>query len=261
MIPTALDLALRERFAPPEWALFFEVRNATGYVRDARSADAIAMSLWPSRGLEFHGFEVKRSRADWLREKKDPAKAEEISKYCDRWWLVVDDPTIVKDGELPASWGLLALRGKSLRCEREAPVLTATPFDRPFVAALLRSAQKARPEDAVLRAAVDGVRTEMLEQHRQELEAMVGSRREELAKAEKVIRDFEEASGLNLRWPHQGNGVWADPKKLGEAVRFVLDGGVEKLHRELADLAEKADRIQLSARAILESRLGGGQSG
>ena len=47
------------------------------------SGDAVIMSLWPSRGLELHGVEIKVSRADWKREAADPAKAEAIAAYCD----------------------------------------------------------------------------------------------------------------------------------------------------------------------------------
>lgn len=41
-----------------------EVRWATGYGKQSeRRADAIVMSLWPSRGLTVTGFEFKASRA------------------------------------------------------------------------------------------------------------------------------------------------------------------------------------------------------
>jgi len=74
--------ALRYRHRPPAWAFLEKVRNGTGYQRDARTADAIAMSVWPSRGLTLHGFEVKVVRGDWLRELRDPEKADEFFKYC-----------------------------------------------------------------------------------------------------------------------------------------------------------------------------------
>ena len=35
------------RYPPPEWAVFFEVSNATGYAT-SRRADAIALGIWPS---------------------------------------------------------------------------------------------------------------------------------------------------------------------------------------------------------------------
>lgn len=73
---------LRRRYPAPAWAFLEEVRNQTGYARTIRTADALAMSLYPSRGLHLHGFEVKVSRADWFRELNDPKKAEEIAAYC-----------------------------------------------------------------------------------------------------------------------------------------------------------------------------------
>lgn len=57
----AIRHALRQKFPAQEYALFFEVRSATGFPGRLRSADALAMSLWPSRGLELHGFEIKVS--------------------------------------------------------------------------------------------------------------------------------------------------------------------------------------------------------
>src|SRR5439155_1127329 len=70
--------ALRLKFSPPEWAFLEQCGNGTG-AHCHRWADAVAMNLWPSLGLEikgvmFHGeqwaadFPVDRSRGrcDWL---------------------------------------------------------------------------------------------------------------------------------------------------------------------------------------------------
>lgn len=43
----------------PEWVFIPEF----GIGSDNRRADAFAMGLWPSRGLQLHGFEVKVNRA------------------------------------------------------------------------------------------------------------------------------------------------------------------------------------------------------
>jgi len=51
--------------------------------------------LWPSRGLHLMGFEIKAGRGDWLRELKDPGKAEGIAAYCDQWWVVAPAEVIV----------------------------------------------------------------------------------------------------------------------------------------------------------------------
>ena len=115
--------ALAQRYAPPAWAFFPGLRNGAGF--DAgRTADAVAMGVWPSRGLEIHGFEVKVSRGDLRRELADAAKADEVARYCDRWWLVVGDPKVLDvDEPIPATWGIMVPKGDGLRIHREAPLL------------------------------------------------------------------------------------------------------------------------------------------
>ena len=89
--------ALRNKYDDNGNAFAFmeQVGNATGWECN-RHADAIVVSLWKSRGLEIMGFETKVSRSDWLKELKQPEKADEISKYCHRWYLVVGDESIVQ---------------------------------------------------------------------------------------------------------------------------------------------------------------------
>ena len=69
MNTSELQAALVKRHPPEAWALCFEVGDATGGGH-TRWADAVAMSLWPSRGLHLHGFEIKASRSDWVKELK-----------------------------------------------------------------------------------------------------------------------------------------------------------------------------------------------
>lgn len=157
-----LRVALRKRCAAPQWCLLEEVRESVGH-GSKRSADAIAMSTWEGRGLELHGFELKASRSDWLRELKDPEKAEPLTRYCDRWWVVAADAGIVRDGELPPGWGLLVLRGSVLQTAVGAPKRESVSSpDRPFLAALLRRAAEQFAEripqdevDARVRAGVE----------------------------------------------------------------------------------------------------------
>ena len=115
--------------------------------RTMRTADFIAQDTWEAQGLLLHGHEVKVSRADWLTELADPSKAEAIKRFCDRWWLVVPDRSIVRD-DLPDDWGLLALDGKGkLRIVRRAPMLTPDPHPPTFRASLLRAAAKTSRKD------------------------------------------------------------------------------------------------------------------
>ena len=126
-----------------------ELRARTGKQSTLRTADAIAVDLWPSSGNLIHGFEVKVSRSDWLTELRDPDKAEAFRPYVDHWWLVVPDPAIVRD-DLPTGWGLLAPGAdRRLRVHRRAPRLDRQPMTASMTASLLRAAVKTarRQED------------------------------------------------------------------------------------------------------------------
>lgn len=137
--------ALRQNYLYPERGFIEEFRGGTGWSRESR-ADAIAMDLWPSKGLELIGFEIKTSRQDWLKELKTPDKCVPIKQFCDRWYLVIDDMKIINyfnTEELPDDWGLMCMNylGK-VEIKKEAPKLKAEPIDRAFLAALIRRASK-----------------------------------------------------------------------------------------------------------------------
>lgn len=98
------------------WIIAEKVRARAGFAgwgdREhgrLRTADALAIDTWISKGMELHGFEMKCSRSDWLTELRQPEKSEAFRRVCDRWWLVTSDPAIVKDGELPGGWGHMTL--------------------------------------------------------------------------------------------------------------------------------------------------------
>lgn len=214
---------MRAHFSAPEYALFLEVMATTGFGANRRT-DAVAISLYPSRGLMVHGFELKVSRADWLREVKDTSKAEEIFGFCDHWWLVVGDASIVKDGELPEPWGLIVPRGDGLYVKKKAPKLEPKPLTRGFVAALARRANEAAHE-----AIEDRVRL-ATRQVREDAEKAVARAQSEHntrhAELFKRVREFEAASGINI------SRGWQDGEKIGAAVKVVLDGGLAEQARQ-----------------------------
>lgn len=133
---------VRSQGLSSRYAVAEHVRNDAGF-KATRTADFMAMDLWPSygKGLRLHGHEVKVSRSDWLTELKDPTKAQAFTPYCNYWWLVVPDAKIVKEGELPDEWGMLVLNSSGLRAKVRAPLMDAVPMPRGFVAALLRATQ------------------------------------------------------------------------------------------------------------------------
>lgn len=229
------------------WAFVTHVRNAAGFGA-SRTADAIAMALWPSRGLKLHGFEVKVSRGDWLRELKDPAKAEVFCQLVDYWWLAVGDDSIVQPGELPERWGLLVAKGGRLVCKTEAKPLhdETRPVDRGFVACLLRSACRvAEAGPAEVQEAVEAERARLGELHRQSYDALEG-RLDELRER---IRAFQQAAGVSISGWHGER----PPEEVGAALRLVLRGeqDVAAIERRLEYLAESARGVAEDVEARL----------
>lgn len=255
MSQAEITVALRKRFPAPQYAFLPQVRNATGWSRTTRTADALAMGLWPSRGLELHGFEIKSSRSDWLTELRNPEKADEIAMRCDRWWIVVGDQAIVAAGELPPTWGLLVPDRGQLVPQREAPKLESKPLDRTFLAAILRKASTAVTDRAEVQAEVDVKVQETLAEERKRVPFEVDRLQREVDGLRKEIVAFSEASGVP--WNSWASG------RVGAAVRFVLDqGGADGVERMLARSREQAAAVLAAIdRALEQSRQGAAGGG
>lgn len=211
-----IKAALRARFCEPEWALFFEVADATG-VRQQRYADAVAMNLYPSRGLEINGFEVKASRQDWTRELKNPEKSAPVQRYCDRWWIVAP-AGVIQVGELPPTWGQYeAQPGGKLRQIVAAPKLEAVPVTRDFVAAMLRRASSADEGviEEMVRAKVDAAR----EKDGEHIKREIDGRSRRLKELQDQVNEIERISGVKI-------GTWGNSEEIGRAVRAVMTAGV-----------------------------------
>ena len=212
--------ALRSRYPENEWALVTQVRDGAGW--DRRTFDAVAIGLWGSRGHPIHGFECKVSRSDWKRELAQPAKAEPLAAFCDRWWIVAPRGVVPPD-TLPETWGLLEARGP------EGPIITvveaakrdAKPPTAGFVAQLAKRLLAERPATAELEAA----ETRGYERGKAKGLLFVQKERdhakERLAAIEERIRTFEQASGLDLS-THRGD----DLKRYADIVRQVTQASM-----------------------------------
>jgi len=237
---TAVDIhrGMAAKWTAPEWAIMWEVGEATGSMA-GRYADAVMMSLWPSRGLELHGVEVKVSRSDWKREAADPRKAEAVGKFCDRWWIHTP-PGIVADlSDVPPAWGLREFDGKVWKTLREAEKTEAAPTSRGFLAAMLRRA------DGMIQSHI----REGINAAREADIAREGERRE------RYLKDVEEASERKTRSLGAtteklakfeaafGKGVlqdWTcDPERLGKIARAVERAGLIDGHNGLQSIAER----------------------
>jgi len=238
---------LKAQYDALEWVLLPQVRRGTG-AEVVRTADAVAMNCWRSRGLVIHGFEFKSRRSDWIRELKAPQKQEQgIYRFCDRWYIVAGHPGLVKLEEVPDPWGFARPEGDKLKIIKKAPKLDPEPLDRPFVASVLRNVRdKAGIPDSVLRKKYqDGFeegrkRTLVLaklneDRFRKELEDVRG-----------LIREFEQESGLRVSRYSMGH--------IGEIVNLlrafrpteVLRRSKQMWERELSAAQQQVSRLDLA---------------
>lgn len=123
------------------WVRAEHVRSSQDYRQTVSVADFVAIDKYAS-SQAMHGHEVKVSRSDWLTELRDPTKSERIKRYCNFWWLVVSDASIVKDGELPDGWGLMVKAGDKLRAKVQAQALSPEPLSLDFIAGLTAATQR-----------------------------------------------------------------------------------------------------------------------
>jgi len=242
---TAADVraALSNRYRAPEWATFFEVADSTG-ARATRSADAIAMSLYPSRGLRLHGFEIKVSRSDWLHEIKQPDKSVAIQRFCDHWWIVTP-PDIVHEDELPPTWGHLVLKGNGFNCAVKAPILERDQWEPGFLAALLRRGHEAR--EKAIREGVDNAMRDERAAIQKEIDRRVAqevsSRRAVNEQAVRTLDDIKKACGLSEEQYLAG-------EDFGKAIGLVHRIGVAKTYGGVRTLASQAKLLLASIDAL-----------
>lgn len=261
-------------FPSDRYAVIFEVRNATGFSQKRRDGycDAMVMGLWPSRGLELWGMEIKVSRSDWLRELKHPEKCEEFFHYCHRWFVVAP-ANVVKPEELPPTWGLLVPSRDGLRTAIPGQLLEPQPADAGLLASICRSAAggwKTHPDYLREREQID-----------KEVKSLAKSKVERvqnelIAMAVKIAK-FQAASGVaicdshtlgdairNLPAYHEARTIVADALKvsdrsmyyrgtdrIGEAVKLVLDGGVKHMRDEIENMIRVARNITTAAERSL----------
>jgi hypothetical protein len=208
-----LFLRLQGTFSAPAYITLEEVRDATGFDGN-RTADAMAISLYRSRGKAIYGFEMKVSRNDWLKELKQPEKAESIMRYCNYWGLVVPDKSIVKDGELPPSWGMYVAQKNRLKCVVPCPKLDPLPMSMTMLTALAYAIQQKHVKQD--EAALNKARNEGYEQGSKRTDGEYWRKSYEELRVK--VEAFEKASGLNVQYG------WSKPEKIGSIVKLILDG-------------------------------------
>lgn len=228
----ALAALVAQAYPSPQWAVFYEVANAAGF-NARRHADAVALGIWPSRGHRLIGFEFKESRRDWQRELRNPAKAEEIARFVDEWWLVCGDDKVARLEEVPEPWGLLvATPGRDTLIRRKAAIPFPdrdpnAPLPRSFIAAMLRRVGETTVhKEEAARQVAEAVEKDLAgRQAARDVENL----RRQLLEQQTALDAFRAATGIDLLrgWPGAG--------KIGPAVDAVLRS---EAHRQALEMTK-----------------------
>ena len=160
-----------------------EVGDGAGYDNRGRS-DAISMQTWPSKTLAITGYEIKATRADWLRELDRPGKNRTWQDRCHEWYVVAPKGVVQLD-ELPVSWGLMFPSGKDkLRIASRSERPTPEGLKLPLAAAIFRAAAcDRRNTEARLRAEIQ----ERVQENQAHDYDAVREERDELNKQYRVV--------------------------------------------------------------------------
>lgn len=174
--------------------------------------DAIYVGFTSTSGRILVGHELKVSRSDWLNELNKPGKADAWADECHEWWLVVADPEIVHDGELPAGWGLMS-PGRS---KTRMTVHVKADRKRDHAPSWLACRSIMARQDTLRARAIAGIRQAAQRDAYRDVEKQVDAKVEQrmrLAPDAEVLRKklqrIEDALGAQIDWsdsdrPHYG---------------------------------------------------------
>lgn len=240
--------ALRKHHEGSEWAFLAQVRNQTGYDRNTRTADALAFSLWPSRGIYATGYEVKVSKTDLKKELAEPEKAEEIARFCKCWFIAAPEG-LCKPEDLPLTWGLVEVKdGGKLKWTKPA-----TPNEHVmdptwrFVCAIMRNVADASIPKSAFDAMLAEEKVRLKKQADENQSWELKQAREGLTKLQRGIEVFEAASGIKIdRYSEHFGG------EIGQAVKLLRNMRETPMDR-LIGLKHSALRIAEDIETIVKA--------
>lgn len=235
---TAGDLLtlVSRRYKQPAWTTLGEVRDGTGYATKGQSADAMAFGTWPSRGLRIIGFEFKSYRSDWLRELKNPQKAESLCGFCDEWWLVTGSDGVAKLEEIPHSWGWAIGTNKGLVTVKEPVAQDPKPISRIFLMSIIRNVS----QSYVPASELEKLSNEKVTKMQKELaDRQAYETKDSMAELEKLrtrLNEFEQASGIKI-------DRWDGGKEVGEIVKLILSTHLTWSIKQVHEATEKCRKL------------------
>lgn len=151
----------------PRWVFFEELRVGTGFRLDKHDIkmggdgrwqkvlkggyhpeqriDAWAMSTWKSDEFQSIAYEIKVSRADFLREIEHPEKRATAMAFSNRFFFVAPDG-LIKPDEVPFECGLLVAKNDKVRAVKHALHRDIGQPSWEFYASLIRAIGRKRDE-------------------------------------------------------------------------------------------------------------------
>lgn len=242
MTTQSIEVALSERYAAPDYAFLLQVRNGTGFQRTVRTADALAFSLYPSRGLTITGFEIKVSKGDWKRELTNPAKAEDIARFCHTWFVVAPKGVVPVD-EVPHNWGLMELRdnGKFISTKGALPQ-EAEPLTPLMLASIMRNISNGMIPRSSIQHQIDKATESINAKSEQTIEFR--TRNDE--RLRESVEAFEQASGVRIQ-AYQGGDI-------GDAVRTLMryKAGPDDFLRQLQYIRNSLNHLDAELEATIQ---------
>jgi hypothetical protein len=247
---TAADLqdAILSKYASDQSHLvLFDVPDNVG-TQSKRRCDAIAIGNWGSTGRRVHGFEIKVSRGDWLRELKDVSKADPFIERCNRWWLVTADDKLAKLEEIPALWGWMTYTKTGLRTQKMATELPQPEhtMHKLFALGLIRKAYDRGTVDIMTNPLVVRELDRLRDQHRQyvkdEIARGLQAVQRDLLEYKRQAEEFEKNSGMRLTDWKLGN--------VGKLARAIANLHKEGYGSMRASLQMQAGKLKETSELI-----------
>lgn len=217
---------LKHRHPAPEWATFAELNIGTGS-NGGRWIDFYAMNCYPSKGNLKVAYEIKASRADFLREMKQPNKRAAAEKLADECYFVAPHGLIAAD-EIPEGWGLIVMNKGGLRMVKQAKQRRIETLPISFVLSIARRSSEPAPE----------------------LPAAIWVYAGQEIPADKLREIADQATRATIR-----DAEWKAKDELGQSNEFKLMQGIQAVIRDVLGY-----RVSVNP-DLLRSRLTANQSG
>lgn len=234
---------IRGAYQQPAWTVLSALRDATGWAGKGQTADALAFGTWPSRGFKVIGFEIKSYRGDWLKELKNPAKAETFAQYCDEWWIVATG-NVVRVDEVPDIWGWATPTQRGLKRTKEPKPITARDIDRIFLMAIMRNVGTNYTPTREVKELIEDSVSKEIERRRESALIDLKYAEDRSAELKKRIDDFEKAAGFEL------NNWRFDAEQTGALVKQITDGNIMYHLRDIEAAIKGSSEVLAKIRAL-----------